>query len=701
MAEKIVRRDREPRAHWFVLITTLVVVAMGLTIDGFAQHEIGRAATSAPDSASLPSLASAGPVLDLAGSNVRSTAGTDHTVALTFDDGPDAKWTPIVLGVLRRHHVPGTFFVVGSRVLTHPELVRREHREGDEIGSHTFVHANVAAVPGWRANLELSLTQAALADAAGIHTGMFRPPYSSGTDSVTASEFRAWRSIARLGYLIVLSNRDSEDWKRPGVAAIVRNATPVPSSHAGVVILMHDGGGDRRQTVAALDLLIPALQASGYRFTTLSNLAGVRPGLVNPAVPGSQRLAGYVIASLYGFGALVIEVFRFLLVVIALLAICRSIVLFAFARRHAGLRAGSTLDAGFTPPVTIVVPAYNEEVGIEGAVRSLASNAYPDLDVIVVDDGSTDSTASRVADLQLPNVRLIQQPNAGKAAALNTGIAAARHDIIVTVDGDTLFEPRTVAALVQPFADARVGAVSGNTKVGNRRGILGRWQHIEYVMGFNLDRRMYDLLGCMPTVPGAIGAFRKEALVAVGGVSTDTLAEDTDLTMAIVRAGWRIVYEQRAVAWTEAPASLSSLWKQRYRWSYGTMQAMWKHRHAVRERGPLGRTALPYLHLFQVLLPLLAPVVDLFTLFGVFYLRPLPLIAYWVGFNLAALALALFAFRLDGESPRSLWALPLQQFVYRQLMYLVVVQSVTTAVLGSTVRWHKLDRTGDVVATRG
>jgi cellulose synthase/poly-beta-1,6-N-acetylglucosamine synthase-like glycosyltransferase len=224
--------------------------------------------------------------------------------------------------------------------------------------------------------------------------------------------------------------------------------------------------------------------------------------------------------------------------------------------------------------------------------------------------------------------------------------------------------------------------------------LLGRWQHIEYVMGFNLDRRMYDVLGCMPTVPGAIGAFRREVLDQVGGVPSDTLAEDTDLTMAIIRAGWKVVYEQRARAWTEAPASVSALWKQRYRWSYGTMQAMWKHRRAVREPGPLGPRALPYLLLFQVLLPLLAPVVDLFTVFGLFFLKPLPLLGFWVGFNLLSLALATYAFHLDSESLGPLWALIPQQFVYRQLMYLVVIQSAVTAMLGTTLRWHKLERVG-------
>jgi cellulose synthase/poly-beta-1,6-N-acetylglucosamine synthase-like glycosyltransferase len=287
---------------------------------------------------------------------------------------------------------------------------------------------------------------------------------------------------------------------------------------------------------------------------------------------------------------------------------------------------------------------------------------------------------------------------------LNAGIRLALHDIVVLVDADTVFEPGAVRALIAPFVTARrsmIGAVAGNTKVGNRRGMLGRWQHIEYVIGFNLDRRMYDVLQCMPTVPGAIGAFRREALDAVGGVSADTLAEDTDLTMAICRAGWRVIYVPDACAWTEAPGTLRQLWRQRYRWCYGTMQSMWKHRGAVRESGPaglLGRRGLPYLLAFQVVLPLLAPIIDIATLYSLVVTRSPTLLYVWLGFLTLQLLAAGYAFRLDGEGLRPLWSLPLQQIVYRQLMYLVVIQSVATALYGLRLPWQGVRRTGEMDA---
>jgi len=356
----------------------------------------------------------------------------------------------------------------------------------------------------------------------------------------------------------------------------------------------------------------------------------------------------------------------------------------------------------FTPPVSVVVPAFNEAKGIEAAVRSLAGSDYPELEVVVVDDGSGDGTGEIVEGLGLERVVVIREPNRGKAEALNTGVARSRHPIVVAVDADTVFEPGTIRRLVRPFAEESVGAVAGNAKVGNRRGMLGRWQHIDYVTGFNLDRRLYDVLNCMPTVPGAIGAFRRDALAAIGGFSSDTLAEDTDVTIALGRSGWKVVYAEDARGFTEAPATLAGLWRQRYRWSFGTMQSVWKHRGAILRRSgrSVGRLGLPYLIAFQILLPLLAPLVDLFALYGILFLDPVPVLVYWGGFNALMLAQAVYAFRLDGESLRPLWALPLQQFVYRQLMYLVVIQSIASAFQGIRLRWAHVERSGDVeVAT--
>jgi poly-beta-1,6 N-acetyl-D-glucosamine synthase len=685
--------SRLPRSRWIVLGAMVTALAMALLIEGFTLHEVGRSSTVAPVGP-RPDLAVQGPVLDLSGATPHSAPLPDKTVALTFDDGPDPKWTPQILDVLRRHDVPATFFVVGAAAARHPEIVRAELAAGNEIGAHTFTHTDLGAVSPTRATVELSLTQSALAGAAGVSTHLLRLPYSSEVADLTTPELAAARRAAKLGYLMVFATQDPEDWRQPGPNSIVAHSTP-PAGQGGIVLL-HDAGGDRSQTVEAVDHLITKLQGEGYRFTTVSGLTGLPAGSAVRPVGSVAHLQGLALLLALRLAHLMSRGVLFLVLPFAVLALARTVAVVALARRQA---RRPLPPATFFPPVSVIVPAYNEEVGIAAAVRSLAGSDYPTLDVIVVDDGSTDGTSAVVEALALddPRVRLIRQPNGGKPAALNTGIAAARHEVIVMVDGDTIFEPDTIRHLVAALADPAVGAVAGNTKVGNRKGLLGRWQHIEYVMGCNLDRRMYEALGCIMVVPGAIGAFRREALAQVGGVSHDTLAEDTDLTMAVNRAGWRVAYEARARAWTEVPATLRQLWRQRYRWAYGTMQAIWKHRRALRERRALGMIGLPSIVFAQVALPLLAPAFDIFALYGVLFVDPARYLGFWIGFNIIGFCVGLYAFRLDGESPGPLWALPLQQFVYRQLLYLVVFESMVSAVAGTRLRWHKLTRTGDVV----
>jgi cellulose synthase/poly-beta-1,6-N-acetylglucosamine synthase-like glycosyltransferase/peptidoglycan/xylan/chitin deacetylase (PgdA/CDA1 family) len=651
-------------------------------------------------------LADSAPVLDLAGPRPRAAAMAPGTIALTFDDGPDPRWTPQILDVLRRHHAHATFFVLGSKVAAHPQLARRIVAEGHELGSHSYTHPDLSRLPTWQRDLELSLTQKAIAGATGQRTRLLRPPYASTPATLTAPGYEAARALSRSGYLIVLADRDTKDWSGRTPGQIVAAATP--SGGRGAVVLVHDSGGDRRATVRAVDRLLTRLDTAGYRFTTVSDGAGLPT--TNLPASGAQRLAGMTLVGAQRTGDVLAVALTVALGIAGVLTLGRVVLLVGVARLHAR-RAARTRRAWRRqwqrrrramrltfPAVSVVVPAYNEAAGIEATVRSLVATRYPGrVEVIVVDDGSTDGTGHLVARLRLPGVSVIRQANAGKPSALNTGIARARAGIVVLVDGDTVFEPHTIERLVRAFADPQVGAVSGNTKVGNRRGLLGRWQHIEYVIGFNLDRRMFDVCGCMPTVPGAIGAFRREALAAVGGLSDDTLAEDTDLTMAICRAGWRVVYEEKARAWTEAPSSLRQLWRQRYRWCYGTLQSMWKHRRALVERGgagKLGRRGLTYLAVFQVALPLLAPAVDVFAVYGLVFGERAQVLTVWLAFLLVQVVAGAYALRLDGERLTALWSLPLQQVVYRQLMYLVVIQSVVTAMLGAPLRWHAMHRQG-------
>jgi cellulose synthase/poly-beta-1,6-N-acetylglucosamine synthase-like glycosyltransferase/peptidoglycan/xylan/chitin deacetylase (PgdA/CDA1 family) len=707
------------------VVAALIVLAFGsvMLVNAYVGGELvpDHRHAQGSDSAVPREVLDGGPLLDLSGERPRSYSLPPRTIALTFDDGPDPEWTPRVAEVLRRHGVQATFFVVGARVAEHPALVRRLRDDGHELGAHSFTHADLAVLPEWRRRWEYSQTQLAIAGAAGVTTSLIRLPYSSSPAAVDNAYWPILREAGRAGSLHVLTDVDSRDWERPGVARVIANSTP--EGEAGGVVLMHDAGGDRAQTVAALDRYLPLMKQRGYRFVTVSDgldqavrqagaAAGAGPGPRGTAFAGNRPAS----ASIEWRGRALVWTVRIardgltaltvLLVGVGVLTVARAVLLFATTAYHVRRRRSPRWSWGppVTAPVSVIVPAYNERAGIAAAVRSLAGGDHPGIEVVVVDDGSTDGTADVVRGLGLPGVRVIRVPNGGKAAALNVGVAAAAYDLVVMVDGDTVFEPDSIRRLVQPLADPRVGAVAGNVKVGNRGSVVARWQHIEYVIGFNLDRRLYDVMQVMTTVPGAIGAYRRQALAAVGGVSDDTLAEDTDLTMALTRAGWRVVYEERARAWTEAPATLRQLWTQRYRWSYGTMQAMWKHRRAVIERGPsgrFGRLGLPMLALFQVALPTLAPLIDVLALYGVFFLDRALTAAAWFGMLALQLVTAVVAFRLDRESLRPVWLLPLQQFVYRQLMYLVVIRSVFTALAGVRLRWQKLRRTGEVsVAAR-
>ncbi|MEN3584754.1 glycosyltransferase [Streptomyces sp. ZYX-F-203] len=642
-----------------------------------------------------------GPVIDSRDGRTETHSVPDGRLVLTFDDGPDPEWSPKVLDILKKHDAHAVFFLTGTMASRHPDLVRRMVDEGHEIGLHTFNHPDLSFQSHSRIDWELSQNQMAITGAAGIRTSLFRPPYSSFSHAMDNESWPVTEYIGTRGYITVVNDTDSEDWQRPGVDEIIRRSTP--KDGAGAIVLMHDSGGDRGQTVEALDRFIPEMKERGYEFRNLTEALDA-PGAHTP-VSGAELWKAKVWVFLVGASEHITDALVVGLAIIGVLVIGRFLLMLILSGVHARRVRARNFRWGppVTEPVSVLVPAYNEAKCIENTVRSLVAGEHP-VEILVIDDGSTDGTARIVEAMGLPGVRVVRQLNAGKPAALNRGLANASHDIVVMMDGDTVFEPSTVRELVRPFGDPSVGAVAGNAKVGNKDSLIGAWQHIEYVMGFNLDRRMYDVLGCMPTIPGAVGAFRRSALERVGGMSEDTLAEDTDVTMALHRDGWRVVYAENARAWTEAPETVQQLWSQRYRWSYGTMQAIWKHRGAVVERGPsgrFGRVGLPFVSLFMVVAPLLAPLIDIFLLYGLLFGPTEKTILAWLGVLAIQAVCAAYAFRLDKERMTHLISLPLQQVLYRQLMYVVLLQSWITALTGGRLRWQKLRRTGVVGAPGG
>ncbi len=661
-----------------------------------------------------------------------------HHVALTFDDGPDGRWTPLILDTLKKYRTPATFFIIGQNAEAHIPLVRRIVREGHEFGNHTFTHPNLALTSTFVTRLELDATERLLEAVLDRRSALFRPPYFGDAEPTTVDELDPVGVANDLGYVTVGLHVDSEDWLRPGPSAIVRNVldgrvraqactdslhenrapgSPLENGCSGSVVLLHDGGGDRSETLAALGPLIDSLRARGDTLVLVSALAGLTPAEAMPPLPPSG--VAVRLAELATFGAIggLEWLLHWLFVLAVILGLGRLVLITALALvQHVRAKRARELDAVFGP-VAVIVPAYNEERVIAKTVASLLDQDYAGaLTIIVVDDGSPDSTAAVVRAIYGGNSRVVvhTKPNGGKASALNYGIQATSAPIIVALDADTVFDRDTITRLVAPLADPRVGAVAGNAKVGNRINLVTRWQAVEYVTSQNLDRRAFALLDCITVVPGAVGAWRRDLAEAVGGFSEDTLAEDQDLTLAIRRKGYSVAYAPDAVAYTEAPETLAGLAKQRFRWSFGTLQCMWKHRDALfnPRYGTLGWIAMPNVWLFQLLFAALSPLADLmfvWSLFSVWLVREQhgatfaltnleQVLTLYAVFLLVDWIAAVVAFVVEpGEDRRLTWLVFLQRFAYRQVMYWVVVRSFVAAVRGHVVGWGKLERTATVV----
>ncbi|MDQ6799371.1 MAG: glycosyltransferase, partial [Acidobacteriota bacterium] len=651
-------------------------------------------------------------------------------VALTIDDGPAEPYTAEMLDELKRLGVKATFFLIGQNAERHPSLVRRIWNEGHEIGNHSFTHPNIGTISEGQARLELTATQRVLQSLLHRSTVLFRPPYNADAEPTSIEEVRPIRIASEMHYITVLEFIDPQDWNTQTVEnGTVHHRTAEEMLQAvlqqletehGSSILLHDGGGDRSETVRLIPLLVQELSKRGYKFVTVSQLIGKTREEVNPPVGNRDTLLlandRLVFEAIYIF-ELFLSIAFITAIVLGAVRVFLVTILAVFSKyksRHA------KFDDAYRPSVSVVIAAFNEQKVISRTIRAVLANRYEPLEIIVVDDGSSDGTSDEVvrdfADHQ--NLRLLRQPNGGKASALNRGIAQATGEIIIALDADTIFGRHTIAYLVRHFVNDDVGAVAGNVKVGNRINPLTYWQSIEYVTSQNLDRQAFNVINSVSVVPGAVGAWRRAAIVQAGGYTTDTMAEDMDLTWRIRRSGWRIETDSDAVGYTEAPDSFTALFRQRFRWAFGTLQSLWKHRGALGRYGWFGGAMLPSLWLFQVIFQALSPLIDvqiIWTLGNVVSAwlwrgqhtgdwQPLPQALaslYIIGFMYAfffvvELIGAIVAFKLDREDSRVLVWLFWQRFLYRQLMYGVLLKSLKTAVSGIRTGWGKLDRKGTV-----
>ena len=652
----------------------------------------------------------------------RSGAANTSEIALTFDDGPDPDVTPKILDVLEAKHAPAAFFVIGENGLEHPQILRRIAADGFEIGNHSYTHPNLAQETPLGTELELNATQRLIEAYTGRSTRLFRAPYFGDAEPTTADELEPAAIAQKLGYTIVGLHVDPGDWRRPGVQAIV-DATVAQihastTEHSGNIVLLHDGGGNREQTIAALPQIIDRLRAEGYHFVSVADLIGAKHDTLMPPVVSTDRLAvaadvGIFIA-LAGIGYVIRWLFFFAIA----LGIARAVVLTVLALLDRASRAPS--DSDYRPTVSVIIPAYNEERVIVDSLRHVLASSYPDLQVIVADDGSKDATSALVRAHfgSEPRVTLLTMANGGKASALNRALLQAKGEIIIALDADTQFLEDTIPKLVRWFEDPLIGAVAGNARVGNKVNLVTRWQAIEYVTAQNVERRALDALRAITVVPGAVGAWRRQALDAVDGYPEDTLAEDQDLTIAIQRLGWRVAYDVEAIALTEAPETFAALSKQRYRWSFGTLQCLWKHRMVLTTGNPRGLAwfGMPQAWLFQIVFAAISPMIDLALIVSIAgtVLRVqqhgwnqtqsdvLRLAIYWAAFVSIDLLAGWIAYRLEPTRQRFPAFLMLaQRFVYRQLMYSVVIRSIASALRGRMVGWGKLERSGSVRVEAG
>ncbi|MGB7190570.1 MAG: polysaccharide deacetylase family protein [Acidobacteriaceae bacterium] len=649
-----------------------------------------------------------------------------HELALTFDDGPDPTWTPKILAVLKKYNVKATFLVIGEEAQDNSGLLKQYIQDGHEIGNHTYTHPDISEISDFQVRSELNLTERLFAAKLGIQPRFFRPPYSIDQEPDTSDQAAPAYRIQQMGYTIIGDKIDTNDWeehpkKSPQeiVNSVLQQLQDMKSASwkRGSIILMHDGGGDRSATVAALPLLITTLRAKGYKLVLVSDLMGKTRAEVMPPISPKMRWQARVDSLAFFFFSFfshfVVDVFF-----LGDVLMSARLILIGVMALIDRLRRRKIPPGPYAPPVAVLIPAYNEEAVIVRTIRSVLNSDYANLRVIVVDDGSTDNTLENAreayhAEIAEGRLTVLTKPNAGKAEALNFGLQHIHEEIYVGIDADTVIASDAVSHLVGHFADERVGAVAGNAKVGNKVNLWTQWQALEYITSQNFERRALDLLNVVTVVPGAIGAWRTAAVRKGGNYPVNTVAEDADLTMSLLEQQYKVIYEDRALAFTEAPVNARGLMRQRFRWSFGTLQAVFKHKHAFRTNRAMGLFALPNIVVFQILLPLVSPFIDLMFAAGVIHyfvdkhFHPEAasaasfdkLVVYFLAFLVIDFITSALAFSLERRHPANkgdgwlLFHIWLQRFAYRQVFSIVLFKTIKRAIDGRPFNWEKIERT--------
>jgi cellulose synthase/poly-beta-1,6-N-acetylglucosamine synthase-like glycosyltransferase len=558
----------------------------------------------------------------------------------------------------------------------------------------------------------------------------FRPPYSIDQEPDTNDQAAPVDRIQGLGYVVIGNKIDTNDWdehprKSPQeiTDSVLQQLADMQAhpDRRGSVILLHDGGGDRSPTVAALPLLIQTLRAKGYEIVPVSELLGKTRAEVMPPLTPKQRWQARADSITFFFIGFFNNAVIYVFYLGDILMSARLIIIGVFAVIDRFRKRKNFATPDYAPMVAVLIPGYNEEKVIVRTIRSVMMSNYKNIRVVVIDDGSKDGTYQTAidaypAEIASGRLTVLTKPNGGKADALNYALNHVDETIYVGIDADGVIAHDAIMNLVPHFANPKIGAVAGNAKVGNRVNLWTRWQALEYITSQNFERRALDLFDVVMVVPGAIGAWRTDAVKKGGGYHSNTVAEDADLTMNLLEQGYSVIYEDRSLAFTEAPVNADGLMRQRFRWSFGILQAVFKHRGAIAKHRAMGLFALPNILIFQILLPLVSPFIDLMFVAGVIHylidrhFHPetastasfYKLLTFFLAFLVIDFTASALAFLLERKHPASkgdgwlLFHIWIQRFTYRQVFSVVLFKTLKRAIDGKPFAWDKLERTAQM-----
>ncbi|HET8575123.1 MAG TPA: bifunctional polysaccharide deacetylase/glycosyltransferase family 2 protein [Candidatus Paceibacterota bacterium] len=633
-------------------------------------------------------------------------------IAITIDDGPDQN-TMQILNTLDETHTPATFFLIGQYVARYPNLVKEISKRGYTIGNHTFTHAPDVQSSDKRIAWELDSTNKLIEALTGHAARLYRPPFLLDMDTTNTvrpilSNEPAWQWVREHGYITVGRDIETLDWQATTPEQVVQDVNAAldrkeqdPRGSTYHVMLLHS----KPETAAAMPQILATLKARGYTVVPLEQVLGISREDAMPPSEQSASQSAFIAHFLFMFSSLW-EIFLFSVIVIVLFTLVRPILFLGIKRfvpdKKEEIVRRAIEEQGGLPnlSISVLVPAYNEAENIQGTILSILSNTHRPDEIIVLDDGSKDSTndrAQEIADFYPDIVRVISLQNGGKAKAMNAGIEYARGDIIICIDGDTVLDETCIEKILPRFADPRIGAVAGKVIPALQKNTFQKIQYLEYTVMQNIDKEALARLGAVNVVAGAIGAWRRDVLAEVGGYSQDTLVEDQDITLAVLALGYKVDYEPEALAYTEVPTTVKDFFLQRLRWMYGTFQCVWKYRaYLFSFRRPvLGFVVMPFSFCTNVLFPLMIAGINLMLIVSAILYLSTPALIYIFLFTLFDMSYAFLAFGQEKNPKlRYIWYIPFQRILFI-LIYSVLTALVVMKILdGSPTKWNKLLRSG-------